>query len=157
MTLGEPTESEKQVMQAKSYISDSFWLLTWISNGKKHLIFGNNREFDRSLTPKMGDNNEHLEQVRRFILKNGFQETIIIIIIISCDLKRWRCLYHWRQPSSLGGPQGRCTIHTMLCNSSLVVPKWFLYIARYWFITLKPRETILPENLGLTVAKTGFN
>ena len=41
------------------------------------------REFDRSLTPKMGDNNDHLEQVRRFILKNRFQEPIII----SCDLK----------------------------------------------------------------------
>ena len=32
----------------------------------------------------MGDNNDHLEQVRRFILKNGFQEPIVII---SCDLK----------------------------------------------------------------------
>jgi len=42
------------------------------------------REFDRSLTPKMGDNNDHLERVRSFILKNGFQEPIIII---SCDLK----------------------------------------------------------------------
>ena len=31
----------------------------------------------------MGDNNDHLEQVRRFILKNGFQEPIII----SCELK----------------------------------------------------------------------
>ena len=31
------------------------------------------REFDRLLTPKMGDNNDHLEQV---ILKNGFQEPI---------------------------------------------------------------------------------
>ena len=40
-------------------------------------------EYDRSLTPRMGDNNDHLEQVRRFILKNGFQEPIII----SCDLK----------------------------------------------------------------------
>ena len=41
------------------------------------------REFDRSLTPKMGDKNDHLEQVRHFILKNGFQEPIII----SRDLK----------------------------------------------------------------------
>ena len=41
------------------------------------------REFDRSLTPKMGDNHDHLENVRRFTLKNGFQEPIII----SCDLK----------------------------------------------------------------------
>ena len=41
------------------------------------------REFDRSLTPKMGNNKDHLEQVRRFILKHGFQEPITI----SCDLK----------------------------------------------------------------------
>ena len=41
------------------------------------------REFDRSLTPKLGDNKHHLEQVRHFILKNGFQEPIII----SFDLK----------------------------------------------------------------------
>ena len=46
-------------------------------------------EYDGSLTPRMGDNNDHLEQVRRFILKNGFQEPIII----SCDLKTaWKCL-----------------------------------------------------------------
>ena len=43
------------------------------------------REFDRSLTPKMGDNKDHLEQVRHFILKNGFQEPIII----SYDLKTY--------------------------------------------------------------------
>ena len=41
------------------------------------------REFDRSLTPKMGDNKHYLEQVRHFLLKNGFQEPIII----SYDLK----------------------------------------------------------------------
>ena len=41
------------------------------------------REFDRSLTPKMGNNNDHLEQVRSFTLKNGFQEPIIII---SCEM-----------------------------------------------------------------------
>ena len=41
------------------------------------------KEFDRSLTPKTGDNHDHLEQERDFTLKNGFQETKII----SCDLK----------------------------------------------------------------------
>ena len=41
------------------------------------------REFDRSLTSKMGDNKHHLEHVRHFILKNGFQEPTII----SYDLK----------------------------------------------------------------------
>ena len=50
---------------------------------------------------------------------------------------KWKCLYYWRQPLSLGGPQGRYTIHTMLCNSSLVVPKWFLYKAQYWFFHFK--------------------
>ena len=38
------------------------------------------REFHTSLTPKMGDNNDHLEQVRSLILKNGFQEPIIILL-----------------------------------------------------------------------------
>ena len=42
MTLGEPTESEKQVMQAKSYISDSFDYSHEFQNyGKKHMIFRN--------------------------------------------------------------------------------------------------------------------
>ena len=85
MTLGEPTESEKQVMQAKSYISDHLITQSHESQnyGKKHDL-QEYREFDRSLTPKMDDNNDHLEQVRSFILKNGFQKHIIII---SCDLK----------------------------------------------------------------------
>ena len=42
MTLGEPTESEKQVMQAKSYISDSFDYSHDFQNyDKKHMIFRN--------------------------------------------------------------------------------------------------------------------
>ena len=42
VTLGEPTESEKQVMQAKSYISDSFDYSHEFQNyGKKHMIFRN--------------------------------------------------------------------------------------------------------------------
>ena len=42
MTLGEPTESEKQVMQAKSYISDSFDYPHDFQNyDKKHMIFRN--------------------------------------------------------------------------------------------------------------------
>ena len=63
-------------MQAKSHISDSFDYSHEFQMVKTHLQ--EYREFDRSLTPKMGDNNDHLEQVRRFILKNGFQEPIII-------------------------------------------------------------------------------
>ncbi|KAL9978050.1 hypothetical protein ACROYT_G015529 [Oculina patagonica] len=41
------------------------------------------KEFDRSLAPKSGNKHDHLEQVRRFILKNGFQERTII----TCDLQ----------------------------------------------------------------------
>ena len=42
MTLGEPTESEKQVMQAKSYISDSFdYSHNFQNYDKKHMIFRN--------------------------------------------------------------------------------------------------------------------
>ena len=69
-------------MQAKSYISDSFDYSHEFQMVKTHDL-REYREFHRSLSPKIGDNNDHLEQVRRFILKNGFQEPIII----SCDLK----------------------------------------------------------------------
>ena len=41
------------------------------------------KEFDRSLTSKSGNNHDHLEQVRHYILKNSFQEPNII----SCDLQ----------------------------------------------------------------------
>ena len=81
VTLGEPTESEKQLVQAKSYICDSFGYSHEFQMVKTHDL-QEYREFDRSLTPKMGDSKD-LEQVRPFILKNGFQEPIII----SCDLK----------------------------------------------------------------------
>ena len=82
MTFSEPTESEKQVMQAKSYISDSCDYSHEFQIVKTHDL-REYRDFDGSLTPKMGDNNDHLEQVRRFIFKNGFQEPIIV----TCDLK----------------------------------------------------------------------
>ena len=84
MFLGDtvnPQKGKKQVMQAKSYISDSFDYSNEFQMVKTHDL-REYREFDRSLTPKTNDNNDHLEQVRRFILKNGFQEAIII----SCDL-----------------------------------------------------------------------
>ena len=81
VALGEPTES-KQEMQAKSNISDSFYYPHEFQMTKTHDL-REYREFDRSLTPKMADNKDHLEQVRRFILKNGFQEPMII----SYDLK----------------------------------------------------------------------
>ena len=82
VTLCEPTESEKHVMQAKSYIPGSFDYSYEFQMVKTQDLW-EYREFDRSLTRKMGDNHDHLEQIRRFILKDGFQEPTII----SCDLK----------------------------------------------------------------------
>ena len=75
MTLSEPTEREKQVMQAKSNISDSFDYSHEFQMANNTHDLRENREFDRSLTPKMGDNNDDLEQVRRFILKKWISRT----------------------------------------------------------------------------------
>ena len=82
VTLGEPTESEKQLVQAKSYICDSFGYSHEFQMVKRQDLW-EYRDSDRSLAPKMGDHHDLLEQVRRFILKNGFQEPIII----SCNPK----------------------------------------------------------------------
>ena len=72
VTLGEPTESEKQVMQAKSYISDSFDYSHEFQNyGKKTHDLQEYREFERSLTPKMGNNNDHLEQFEKWISRTN--------------------------------------------------------------------------------------
>ena len=66
VTLGEPKESEKQVMQAKSYISDSFDYSHEFQMVKTQDLL-EYRQFDRLLTPKMGDNHDHLKQVRRLV------------------------------------------------------------------------------------------
>ena len=121
VTLGEPTESEKQVMQSKSYIFDSFDNSNEFQMVKTHDL-QEYRELHRSLTPKTSDSNEHLEQVRLFILKNGFQEPVII----SCDLKTGNayttdgnhCLWVAHKE---GIPLIPCCD-----NSSLVVPKMVL-------------------------------
>ena len=77
VTLGEPTEREKHVMQAKSYIPGSFDYSHEFQMVKTQDLW-EYREFDGPLTRKMGDDHDHLEQIRRFILKDGFQEAIII-------------------------------------------------------------------------------
>ena len=63
VTLGEPTEREKQVVQAKSYISDSFDYSHEFQMVKTHDL-REYREFDRTITPKIGDNIDHLEQAK---------------------------------------------------------------------------------------------
>ena len=72
VTLDEPTESGKHAMQTKSHISDAFDYLHEFQMVKTQDLW-EYREFDRSLMSKAGNNHDHLEQVRRFILKNGFQ------------------------------------------------------------------------------------
>ena len=143
-------------MQAKSYISDSFDYSHHIQM-VKHKIFGNtgNLTDQSDMTTKKGDNHDHLEQVRRFILKHGFQEPIIII---SCDLKTGNAyITEGNHRLWVALKEG---IRFIPCR---VIPHWLSQNGSYKkldidFSTLKPRETIiLPENLGLTVAKTGFN
>ena len=79
--LDEPTENEKQRMCAKSYMSDLFDQ-TYDYQMVKTTELWEYGECDRSLTPKLGNDFNHLEQVRCFILKKGFQEPLIF----SCDL-----------------------------------------------------------------------
>ena len=101
----------------------------------------------------MGDNLDRLEQVRRFILKNGFQEPTNI----SCDLETGNAYI-------TEGNHRLWVVHkegipSIPCR---VIPKQLSPNVSYKkldidFSNLKPKETILPENLGLTVAKTGFS
>ena len=111
------------------------------------------REFERSLMPKAGNNHDHLEQVRRFILKNGFQEPIII----PCDLTTGRAYitegnHHLWMAIQEGIPFIPCRVipHGLPANGSS--KKLEIY-----FSTLKFGETVLPEHMGLTVAQIGFN
>ena len=122
-------------MQAKFYISDLFDYSHEFQMVKTHDL-REYREFDRSLTPKMGHNNDHLEQVTHFILKNGFQEPIII---------SW--VAHKK-----GIPFIPCCVIPLSLSPNGSYTKLDID-----YFTLKRRETILPEKLGLTVAKTGFN
>ena len=76
-TLDEPTDSEKQSVQAKIFLSDSFDYSFKFQMVKTQDLW-DYKEFDGSVTPKSGNNHDHLDQVRRFILKNGFHKPIII-------------------------------------------------------------------------------
>ncbi|KAJ7371880.1 hypothetical protein OS493_022601 [Desmophyllum pertusum] len=144
--------NEKQSMQAKYFMSDSF--------DDSHdfqmvrtVDLWEYKEFDRSLTPKSGNNHDHLEQVRRFILKNGFQEPIII----TCDLQTGKAYV----------TEGNHRLWVALKEGIPFIPcrvinHWLPPYGSYKkldidFSTLKCKEIILPEHLGLTVAQTGFN
>ena len=73
-TLDEPTKSKKQRMCAKSYMPDLF------DETSNYQIVKTTeyREIDRLMTPKLGINYNHLDDVRRFILQKGFEELLII-------------------------------------------------------------------------------
>ena len=97
----------------------------------------------------------NLEQVRCFILKNGFQEPIIIII--SCGLTTGKAyITDGNHRLWVASQEG---ITFIPCR---VVPHWLspngsCKKLEINFSTLKFGETILPEQLGLTVAQIGFN
>ena len=93
VTLDEPTENEKHAMQTKSYISDAFDYSHEFQMVKAQDL-REYREFDRSLMPKAGNNHNHLEQVRRFILKNGFQYHVILQLEEPISLKETLSLIH---------------------------------------------------------------
>ena len=152
VTLDEPTESEKHAMPTKSYISDAFDYSHEFQMVKTQDLW-EYTEFDRSLMPKAGNNHDHLEQVRRFILKNGFQEPIII----SCDLTTGKAyITEGNHRLWVAIQEG---IPFIPCR---VIPHWLPPNGSYKkleidFSTLKFGETILPAQLGLTVAQIGFN
>ena len=80
------------------------------------------REFDRSLTPKLGNDFNHLEQVRRFILKKGFQEPLII----SCDLHTG-CAYLTEGNHHLWiALREKNPFCTLPCDSSMVGTHWII-------------------------------
>lgn len=65
----EPAEGEKQSMQAKGFLSDSFDY-SHDFQMVSMLELWEYKEFESSLMRQSGNNPDHLEQVRRFILKN---------------------------------------------------------------------------------------
>ena len=76
-TLDEPTKNKKQRMCAKSYMPDLF------DETSNYQIVKTTeyREIDTLMTPKLGINYNHLDEVRRFILQKGFEELLIIWLI----------------------------------------------------------------------------
>ena len=136
-------------MEVKSYISDSFDYSHEFQMVRTQDLW-EYKEFDRSLTPKYGNDHDHLEQVRRFILKNGFQEPIII----SCDLKTGKAyITEGNHRLWVALKEG---IPYIPCR---VIPHWLSPSGSYKildidFSNLQSKEIILPEDLGLTVAHT---
>jgi len=64
--LDEPTEEEKMVSKSNDYLSSSFNsnLPYQMVDTKELWQF---REFDRRLIPKVEDNGERLEQIKRYV------------------------------------------------------------------------------------------
>ena len=105
------------------------------------------REFDRSLTPKLENDFNHLEQVRPFILKKGFQEPLIL----SCDLHAG-CAYLTEGNHRLWVALREKIPFLPYC----VIPQWLppmyhLQMSMQISTILQSKEVILPEHLGLTV------
>ena len=104
------------------------------------------REFDRSLTPKLGNDFNHLEQVRRFISNKGFQEPLII----SCDLHTG-CAYLTEGNHRLWVAL-REKIPFVPCR---VTPRWLPPNGSFKNVdadlTILQSKEVSPEHLGLTV------
>ena len=103
---------------------------------------------DRLLTPKLGNDDDHLEKVRCFISKKGFQEPLII----SCDLQTGRAYL----------TEGNHRLWVALKEEIPFVPcrvisHWFppngscRNIDHADFKALQSKVVILTEYLGLTM------
>ena len=119
-TLDEPTECEKQSVQAKHFLSDFFDYSHQFQMAKTQDLWGY-KEFNRSVTPKTGNNHDHLDQV---ILKNGFQEPIILSHVI-CKLRRKAYVTEGNHRLWVALKE-EIPFCVMLCNSSPVATKRLL-------------------------------
>lgn len=131
--LDEPSENEKKIMQGKSYMSASFDNSHDFQMVKTTELW-EYKEFDRSMTPKSGN--------------NGFEEPLII----SCDLNTGKA--YVTEGNHRLWVAIREGIPFVPCR---VIPHWLPPNGLCKKIdmdltTLQSKEIILPEHLGLTVA-----
>ena len=100
------------------------------------------REFDRSITPKHEGDQCHLEQVRRYVLKNGFEEPLII----SCDPDTGRAYIIEGNHRLWVAIKER-----IVCVPCQVIPQWLEPNGNYKHVQSndKSKQCLMPEDLGL--------
>lgn len=144
--LDEPTVKEKEMMERKSFISDNLdttFEFQMVPTKELWQL----REFNRSQAPKYSNDPHHLEQVRRFILKNGFDEPLLITVNVN-DRRAYICEGNHKLWVAIkeGIPHVPCRV-----TSQWQEPHGQCKILDINTDTLKQKRMILPEDLGLKV------